>query len=46
VLRKQDSDLVFAVPLFRRQFEAAEIPLLLAEELRALGAAASSGSDR
>ena len=37
VLRKQDSRLVFAVPLFLRQFETAEIPLLLAEELRALG---------
>lgn len=46
VLRKQGSELVFAVPLFRRQFEAAEIPLLLAEELRALGAPGSSGPIR
>lgn len=46
VLRKQGSELVFAVPLFRRQFEAAEIPLLLDEELRALGAAGGSAGDR
>lgn len=46
VLRKQGSELAFAVPLFRRQFEATEIPLLLEQELQALGAAGSAGSDR
>jgi Pilin (bacterial filament) len=37
VLEKRGQLLFFAVPLFARQFEAAEIPVLLGEELRALG---------
>ena len=36
VLDKHGERLFFAVPLFSRQFEAAEIPLLLSEELRQL----------
>lgn len=36
VLDKQGERFAFAVPLFARQFEAAEIPVLLAEELRQL----------
>ena len=36
VLEKHGERFSFAVPLFARQFEAAEIPLLLAEELRQL----------
>lgn len=36
VLERQGEQFRFAVPLFSRQFEAAEIPVLLAEELRQL----------
>lgn len=36
VLERQAQRYVFAVPLFLRQFEAAELPVLLAEELRQL----------
>lgn len=36
VLDKHGERFFFAVPLFARQFEAAEIPVLLAEELRQL----------
>lgn len=37
VLDRSGERFVFAVPLFARQFEAAEIPVLLEEELRRLG---------
>lgn len=37
VLRKQDADYRFAVPLLQAQFESAEVTLLLQQELRALG---------
>lgn len=36
VLERQGEHFRYAVPLFARQFEAAEIPVLLAEELRQL----------
>jgi hypothetical protein len=36
VLERQGEHFRFAVPLFARQFEAAEIPVLLSEELRQL----------
>lgn len=42
VFARRAEQLHFAVPLFARQFEAAEVPVLLAEELAALGTAGGS----